>query len=251
MLDANPQGKRKFDLLITVLSIKSFFKELMDDDIKQIMETISNEFLKNSSFEQIDVLDCFNSRDCISIKEPDSINFNRILKLLFDKISDPGLKKMIEQPLVADPPLSGMSLHSREHPGLTKNDILKPVHHVKSKYEHEAFTPLEGRFHAGEVNGNDFKKIKEELKNFKGDHLKSKILQEFKTQIEQTHSQKEFNTLKKQIENSPEYEVLKSGQGLFTSITGIPTTSQETLEQMFKEQEKWIKSLEQSGYRQN
>ncbi len=42
--------------------------------------------------------------------------------------------------------------------------------------------------------------------------------------------------------SSPGYTVLKTGQNLFTQITGIKTSSIEALEEMFKDQEVNIKN---------
>ena len=126
----------------------------------------------------------------------------------------------------------------KEQPTLTKKDLLNPViHRVDTQYEFKANNPLEGRSHAFTVSGENFKGIKDQFKDSKGDFLKSQILNDFRTQIENTGSKEELNDLKKQLQSSPEYAVLKSGQGLFTKITGIQTTSQKTFEAMFSEQE--------------
>jgi len=126
----------------------------------------------------------------------------------------------------------------KEQPGLTKQGIENPVvHTVKSQYAYFAAIPTQGRSHGFTVNGQDFKNLKDQFKDWKGDHLKSEILESFRKDIENVTSLPELEAVKKQIKSSAEYKVLATGQGLFTKITGIQTTSQKTLEAMFKEQE--------------
>jgi hypothetical protein len=128
---------------------------------------------------------------------------------------------------------------TKEQPELTKNSILNPVvYTVYTRYAYFAGTPRENRFHALEVKSGNFENLKDDLKDLNGDFLKTQILENFRTQIENTSSKEELDALKQQLKDSVEYGVLKTGQGLFTRITGIQTTSQKTLETMFEEQEK-------------
>ena len=126
----------------------------------------------------------------------------------------------------------------KQQPELTRKNLLDPVVYVVStRYAYFANDPTEGRSHAFAVKAEKFEGLKEAFQDIKGDYLKTKILQDFRAQIENAGSKEELNDLKKQLKSSPEYAVLKSGQGLFTKITGIQTTSQKTFEAMFAEQE--------------
>ena len=86
-----------------------------------------------------------------------------------------------------------------------------------------------------------FDKFKKKYKDDKGDYLKTKILEDFKQQIKKTSSTEALVALKKTLTSSYEYEVLKKGQGWFTQVTGIKTSSLIALDDMFKQQEKYLK----------
>ena len=130
-----------------------------------------------------------------------------------------------------------------ENPSIKKNELLNPVNYrVSNHYVGNASNPLEGRYHALEVNANNFNDLKEQFREIKGDYLKTQILKDFQAKIENTSSKEELDELKQQIKGSSEYKVLATGQGIFTRVTGIKTSSVKELESMFDEQESNLSS---------
>lgn len=108
---------------------------------------------------------------------------------------------------------------------------------ITNKYKHTIQKGI-GRNHKGqEVNATKFKNMKLKVQEFKGDLLKSKILEDFKDKIENVGSKQELQDLKTKIKGSDEYKILKTAEGTFTKITGIKTSSEKALNEMFKEQE--------------
>lgn len=73
------------------------------------------------------------------------------------------------------------------------------------------------------------------FKNFKGDTLKRKILEQFKDEIEQCSSVKQLNSVIKSITTSEEFEVLKTPQRITSAILGLKTTAIESLEVMLND----------------
>lgn len=110
-------------------------------------------------------------------------------------------------------------------------------------YAHKTLDPSGGRTHLFAVTAPNeaFKNYKAQYQKLRGDHLKTEILEDLRSQIEGAHSLAELNNLKDNLMQSPEYNILKKGQGVFTKITGIKTSSVKALEAMFKEKEAIIK----------
>ena len=132
-----------------------------------------------------------------------------------------------------------------ENKSANKQDLLNPVNfQVSNDYVGKAHNPLEGRTHGFAVNANDFVDLKEKFQDIKGDFLKTSILSDLQSKIENTSSKEELAELKQEIKQSAEYKVLSTGQGLFTKLTGIKTSSVKTLDSMIKEQEDNIKTSE-------
>ena len=159
--------------------------------------------------------------------ELEKLRFSYILEQLPDETQDLIINKILKQ-----------------QPELTRENLLSPdVYMLRASYAHYAFDQTEGRSHAFAVDGANFKDLKDQFKASKGDFLKSQIIHDFAIQIENVGSKEELNDLKKQLESSPEYSVLKTGQGIFTKITGIKTTSQVTVEEMFAEKGRNLEHL--------
>lgn len=130
-----------------------------------------------------------------------------------------------------------------ENPSINKQDLLNPVNFkVSNNYVGKAHNPLEGRSHGFAVNAENFPGLKEKFQDIKGDYLKTSILSDLQSKIENTSSKEELADLKQEIKQSPEYKVLATGQGLFTKITGIKTSSVKELESMLDEQENNIEN---------
>ena len=130
-----------------------------------------------------------------------------------------------------------------ENPSVNRANLLAPVSFkVSNNYEGRAANPLEGRKHGFEVDSSKFPELHEKFQDIKGDYLKTKILDDFQSRIENTSSKEELSQLKDELLNSPEYKVLATGQGLFTKLTGKKTSSVKEFESMLKEQESNIEN---------
>lgn len=117
-------------------------------------------------------------------------------------------------------------------------DSPKSTVNIKNTYEHKAFKESQGRYHffAASPSGNNA--LNKRYQNLSGDHLKTKILEDLKDKIQNITSKEDLKSFKTSLMKSPEYEVLKTGQGLFTRITGIKTSSVTALEDMIEQKEK-------------
>lgn len=124
----------------------------------------------------------------------------------------------------------------------------KGVHHkIFTAYKHRTRNAESGREHRIELSGNNFQKLKERYKAFKGDALKTFILDDIKSKIEKTSSLEDLKKLKANFENSDEFKVLNTAQGETTKILqkiGKNTSSINALNEMFKEQENFLKANE-------
>ena len=75
-----------------------------------------------------------------------------------------------------------------------------------------------------------------EYLGYRGDDLKSKILDDFKSILETIHSLNKLNMLQRDIMHIREYKVLATGQGICTRLFRLKTSSVKALEQMFAAQ---------------
>ncbi len=133
----------------------------------------------------------------------------------------------------------------KDLPQFSNVDLINPkTYAVKNTYEFQASNPLEGRNHGFAVIASNFKNLKAQYEGSKGDHLKTQILADFKTRIENTSSKEELAALKKEINASEESRVINTGQGLFTKLTGIKTSSAKALDAMFEQQEQNLSGQE-------
>ena len=128
------------------------------------------------------------------------------------------------------------------NPTIGINDLVNPrISHISSThYPHMADNPLKGRSHGLGVNSKKFPKLRVEFQGFKGDFLKTQILKDFKTQLENASSLDELHNLVKSLKASEEYKVLKTGQGFFTRLFGLATASAKAFDKMVAEQENKI-----------
>ncbi len=130
-----------------------------------------------------------------------------------------------------------------EHIAKDEAKIVKQLMPIQQRYEFYSNSPNVGREHHFLIAGSDkkFIGIKEEFKHLQADHLKSKILEDFKTQIEGVSDQG-FERLKATLlaRNNPETKVLRETQRLGLTIFGIfgyETSSMEALKGMLAERE--------------
>ncbi len=173
---------------------------------------------------------------------------------LLNKISKKGELKMdaanlakVFAPIVIEGPgvLEGLSEKIDFVQNLIENSpIQDPKERIlfSTHYKHFTETANSKRHHAFDVDGSTFKDLDNDLKGYKGDYLKSKILLNFKKEIERTTSRQSLDRLlKEDLEKRPEYQVLRTGQDLTTrclGFFGLKTSSIKALEEMIKEQQR-------------
>lgn len=126
------------------------------------------------------------------------------------------------------------------------------IDYVKNTYAYKTNDPLAGRDHKSYTvsldkvkfqksqTRADFTTFKNKYHDKKGDHLKTLILEDLQKRVEGTTTKNELADLKKELMHSYEYDVLKTGQGWFTDILGLKTSSQKVLENMLEQQEKYL-----------
>ncbi|WP_196398903.1 RhoGAP domain-containing protein [Legionella saoudiensis] len=111
-------------------------------------------------------------------------------------------------------------------------EIAKVKMHLQSThYEHEVQSEAENRFHVLSVSGEN---LKEQFQGLKGDLLKSKILLNFKEELEQATSDN-IEQIVKSIKSTQEYKVLEKSQGLVTLFFGLKTSSVKAFDEMVAE----------------
>ncbi len=123
---------------------------------------------------------------------------------------------------------------------------------VKNTYTYKITDPAAGRDHKSYTvslnnvkfqkaqTSADFAAFKNKYQSHKGDHLKTLILEDLQKRIEETSTKEELADLKKELMDSYEADVLKKAQGWFTKKFGLKTSSQKVLENMLKQQEKYL-----------
>lgn len=79
-----------------------------------------------------------------------------------------------------------------------------------------------------------------------GDALKQRILEKFKSQIEQTQDRTDLHNTITRIKSSPDYKILETGQDRFTRVFRLKTSSVKAFESMVDEQKKYIDDLEKN-----
>lgn len=126
------------------------------------------------------------------------------------------------------------------------------IDYVTNDYAYKITDPSAGRDHQSYTASieniqfqkpqttSEFQEFKNKYQVYKGDYLKTQILEDLKKRIEDTSSKKELEDLKNELKNSYEVDVLKTGQGWFTRKFGIKTSSQRALEHMIEQQEDYL-----------
>lgn len=135
---------------------------------------------------------------------------------------------------------------------VVRQQVNQLTDYIKNNYAYKTTDSSAGRDHKSYITSLDkvqfqkpqtttqFQDFKNKYARYKGDHLKTQILDNLKKRIEDTTSLKELDELKKELKTSYESDVLKTGQGWFTQTFGINTSSQQALKDMIKQQEKYL-----------
>lgn len=125
-------------------------------------------------------------------------------------------------------------------------------HTIENTYAYQTTAPTDGRdhgsytasfanikFHKSESeNTATFENFKNKYQAYKGDYLKTQILEDLKNRIQKSSSKEELADLKKELKTSYEVDVLNTAQGWFTQKFGLKTSSIKSLENMIEQQEK-------------
>lgn len=121
-------------------------------------------------------------------------------------------------------------------------------HEISVSYKYRTRDSESGRAHEIQVEGSQFQQLKDRFKNLRGDTLKTSILDDIKSKIENTNSEGDLKKLKDNFEQSDEYQVLNTAQGKTTQFVQkyklfkLNTTSIDTLNEMFEKQEDYLKN---------
>lgn len=100
-------------------------------------------------------------------------------------------------------------------------------------YLHEISQRDKGRFHLFSVKSNG---LGERYTKLSGDHLKSKILKDFKKQLQRTNTFEETEKLGDALKETKEYKILQRGQGCLTRLFRLSTSSVISFEKMLSKQ---------------
>ncbi|OEH46990.1 Multifunctional virulence effector protein DrrA [Legionella parisiensis] len=103
--------------------------------------------------------------------------------------------------------------------------------------DHQSYTAALSNINFQNQTSPEFQDFKSKYQKYKGDYLKTQILEDIKNQIQETSSKTELYELKEKLKNSYEYQVLKTGQGWFTQTFSLDTSSVKAFDKMFKQQE--------------
>lgn len=108
---------------------------------------------------------------------------------------------------------------------------------ASTHYKYQVDSQKKSRFyHAFQVQGNQ--NLGEDLKNLKGDYLKSQILLQLKKEIECLDSKPKLEKYVLDLKDDPRFKILASGQGIVTKFGffGRKTSSVKAFNKMIEEQ---------------
>lgn len=95
--------------------------------------------------------------------------------------------------------------------------------------------PHRNRFHVSPVNPNNFSAINDQLKEFSGDMLKANILAGIKDKILGAPNEFVLNLIVNGFEHSQEFNILKTGQGVASTLLNLETDSIKEFHKIVKE----------------
>lgn len=107
----------------------------------------------------------------------------------------------------------------------------------KIKPYYQPATLDKGRTHLWEA-----KSFKSQFQALKGDALKTKILSDFKSKLDNCSSSQDLEETVKRIKGSEEFKVLAQSQGLVTYLFNLKTSSVEALESMIEDKSTQLSS---------
>lgn len=103
----------------------------------------------------------------------------------------------------------------------------------ETHYQHANFGG--GRYHMFAASADGFKSLKDKYSLMKGDYLKTKILSDFKELLDKAEDKANLNDIVNAFKHSDAYKVLQKGQGLFTQVFKLETSSIKALNDMVSE----------------
>ena len=119
--------------------------------------------------------------------------------------------------------------HAHYNNGSKPSSAQENMDVVSKYYAHATKSNDDNRFHLFDVSSEHFH-------DMKGDFLKTKILSEFHKELSKCTDVKKFDAMVNSIVNNNEaYDILKTGQGIITKITGGETSSVTAFKEMVKD----------------
>lgn len=144
--------------------------------------------------------------------------------------------KIFRAPIVPIAPTASTEPTASTAPIASGRTITKRLSPVKSYYTHavkDEESP--GRQHLFEASSTDGCAFKSQYLLAKGDYLKTKILNKFKVELEYCSSKEDLMNKVRELKETEEYGILAKGQGLFTRIFNIETSSVKAFNKMVEE----------------
>jgi hypothetical protein len=102
--------------------------------------------------------------------------------------------------------------------------------------------PHRNRFHGAPVNSEVFSDMKDQFKEFRGDMLKANILADIKDKILGAPNEYVLNLIVNGFKQSQEYTILKTGQGVVTTLLNLETDSIKEFNKIVDEATEELKS---------
>ncbi|KTD46276.1 hypothetical protein [Legionella quateirensis] len=111
-----------------------------------------------------------------------------------------------------------------EHISDLHQDLPQKIEHTIQNQSKLGY-PHRNRFHGAPVNPDEFSDMKDQFKEFNGDMLKANILADIKDKILGAPNEYVLNLIVNGFKHSPEYTILKTGQGAVTTLLHLETDS--------------------------
>jgi len=141
-------------------------------------------------------------------------------------VSFEGLQQSVSQDAYVQGQLSALSAD-------VNHVIAKPIVRFQSAGYRYAVEEIEdGRYHVFQAN---YKGSMQQFANLKGDFLKTQILCYFESELDKCEDSDALNAKIDEFKRSPEYAVLKKGQGLATRLFRFKTDSILVFDKMIEE----------------
>ena len=112
---------------------------------------------------------------------------------------------------------------------------------INTYYPYAVDSVAQGRSHFFSIKGANFNGLRGDFRALSGDHLKSRILINFKDELAQISTLEDIQPFVDDFKLKPEYAVLKTGQGLVTQMFKLDTSSVKAFHEIVKERVRELK----------